>query len=236
MWRHQFDAHLRAAAAYLTNPAHHRNAPALIRTVLNSEHFPGLQFGGHFARPRQAITAGTVIDHRQACRSGSAEGCRCRSRLRPDGRTGFLRTAATPQSLPCGAASKAWLQLSFSPLDYRVAEVRRAGAGMFEQFAEAAFAAQVKVQGAHADAHGQVALTGGALKTALGGLAPSWRAHVAGCRGSVLPGPAAASTSPAAVNALRSRSPAVADRSPAVRPVVLCETCCSSAGRRPVQR
>ncbi|MNM88288.1 hypothetical protein D3C81_1004980 [compost metagenome] len=43
---------------------------------------------------------------------------------------------------------------------------------MFEQLAETALATQIKVQGAHAHAHGQMALADGALKAALGGLSP----------------------------------------------------------------
>lgn len=43
---------------------------------------------------------------------------------------------------------------------------------MFEQLAEGALAAEVEVQGAHANAHGQRALAGDALKAAFGRLAP----------------------------------------------------------------
>ncbi|MNG04082.1 hypothetical protein D3C84_871880 [compost metagenome] len=64
-WRDLFDAHLRTAATHLTDPAHHGDAPALTCRVLDANHFARLQFGGHCARPGQAITARTVVDHWQ---------------------------------------------------------------------------------------------------------------------------------------------------------------------------
>src|SRR5690606_38610577 len=57
--------HLRAAATYLTNPAHDGDAPALPGVVLNAEQFARLQLARHLARPGQAVAPRAVVDYRQ---------------------------------------------------------------------------------------------------------------------------------------------------------------------------
>src|SRR5690606_26771937 len=63
--RDQLDAHLRAAAANLADPAHYRHAPGLAGAVLDAQQLAGLELRRYFPRPAQAVSAGTVVDDRQ---------------------------------------------------------------------------------------------------------------------------------------------------------------------------
>ena len=169
-----FDAHLCAAATNLTNPAHHRNTPALARDILDADHLTRLKLGGYFARPCQAIASRAVVDHRQDI-----------SRKMPIavGRViaviilqlrvfdFFVGQQVLGVALRRHVEGVAPLVLALGGRRQR-RKFRLPAAVVFQQLTERALATQIEMQGAHADAQGQLALACRALKTALGGLPP----------------------------------------------------------------
>src|SRR3546814_9114609 len=60
MGRDQFDAHLHGTIAHLPDPAHYGDAPGLIVSIANADHFPGLQLLRYLFRPAEAVTSRAV--------------------------------------------------------------------------------------------------------------------------------------------------------------------------------
>ncbi|MCY1523758.1 hypothetical protein D9M68_586650 [compost metagenome] len=169
----QLDAHLRAATAYLTNPADYRNAPALLGRILHAKQFAGLQLVRDVFRPGQAVTSRAVIDDRQREGRVALAGGVVGQDLLLLARLAVLDFLEGHVVRPVVGL----VRIEGIGPDVRGAsaglENRGAGFGRkLEDFVERSLAGQEKVQCAHANAQGHRALALSALEGALGNIAP----------------------------------------------------------------